>query len=92
MGGIIAELIEYTKAHFGYEERMMKLAAYPDYEVHKLQHDRLAARVLEFHKEYAAGRVLMSLDVMEFLKNWLQTHIKGPDKNYSPFLNAKGIR
>jgi hemerythrin len=30
-------------------------------------------------------------DVMNFLCNWLVGHIKGSDKQYSPFLNDRGI-
>jgi hemerythrin len=26
-----------------------------------------------------------------FLKEWLQDHIKGIDKNYAPSLNSKGV-
>jgi hemerythrin len=29
--------------------------------------------------------------VLAFLKEWLQNHIKGTDKNYAPFLNSKGV-
>jgi hemerythrin len=28
---------------------------------------------------------------MDFLKNWLIKHIQGSDKQYGPFLNAKGM-
>jgi len=33
----------------------------------------------------------MSVEVMEFLKDWLEKHILGTDRKYGPFLNDKGV-
>ena len=33
----------------------------------------------------------MTVEVMEFLKQWLVKHIQGSDKKYAPFLNAHGV-
>lgn len=92
LAAILAELVNYTKIHFAYEERLMQTHGYPDLAAHKLQHDRLTSQVMEFAQEFSAGRTMLSIDLMHFLKNWLQTHIKGTDKKYSPFLASKGVR
>jgi hemerythrin len=28
---------------------------------------------------------------MEFLREWLKTHIAGSDKKYGPYFNSKGL-
>jgi hemerythrin len=33
-----------------------------------------------------------SMEVMEFLKNWLNDHILGTDKKYGPHLASKGVK
>ena len=43
-------------------------------------------------QKYAAGATAtLSLDVLQFLKDWLIQHIQGSDQKYRPHLNAKGI-
>jgi hemerythrin len=88
---ILAGLIQYTNTHFANEERLMKLHDYPDYEQHKKEHNLLTLQVKDVQKKYSEGSALLSQSVMTFLKEWLQNHIQGTDKNYAPFLNSKGI-
>jgi hemerythrin len=40
---------------------------------------------------FEAGELLLSLKVMEFLKEWLVEHIMGEDKKLGAFLTAQGI-
>ncbi|HTP13088.1 MAG TPA: bacteriohemerythrin, partial [Bacteroidota bacterium] len=85
------ELVAYTKVHFQTEEDFFKKFAYPGYAQHKTQHDKLAQQVLDFQQQYKSGRSMFTIELMNFLKNWLSGHILGTDKNYSEFLNSKGL-
>ncbi len=38
------------------------------------------------------NEVAMTVDVMDFLKDWLVKHIMGADKRYVPHLTARGVR
>ena len=88
---ILAGLIRYTSTHFADEERLMQQHNYTGYEQHKKEHNLLVIQVLDLQKNYRGGKAILSQQVMTFLKDWLQKHIQGEDKNYGPFLNSKGI-
>lgn len=88
---ILAKLIQYTVTHFANEERLMKQHNYPNYEQHKKEHNLLTLQVSDVQKQYHEGNAVITMAVMTFLKEWLQTHIQGTDKGYAPFLNGKGV-
>ncbi|HYD31505.1 MAG TPA: bacteriohemerythrin [Azospirillaceae bacterium] len=93
LGKILDGLIDYTKKHFANEEQHFTKFAYPDLAAHKKEHEDLAKQVLDVQKKYHAGNTAtLSMEVMNFLKNWLVKHIQGTDKKYGPFLNAKGVK
>jgi len=92
LGKILNELVTYTKIHFATEEEFFKKFSYPGYIQHKIEHDKLTKQVTDFQEQYAIGRVTLSIEIMQFLKDWLNGHILGTDKKYSEFLNSKGLR
>lgn len=92
LGSILDGLISYTKTHFANEERYMKQHSFPAFAAHKAEHDALTAQVIDVQKKYNSGATAaLSMEVMNFLKNWLVKHIMGTDKGYSSFLNEKGL-
>jgi hemerythrin len=88
---IVAEMKTYAASHFGLEERYLKNHAYPEYTVHKSEHDKFVAKVIQVEKDCKSGKCAMSMDILNFLSDWLVNHIKGTDKKYGPFLNNLGI-
>ena len=85
----LASLIDYTQRHFATEERLMQTHHYPDYAAHKKQHDDLTAKVVELQKGFAAGRTSLSVEVLQFLKDWLVNHIGKSDHQIAAYLNTK---
>jgi hemerythrin len=92
LGKILSNLIKYTQVHFKTEEKFMESHHYPEYESHKSEHDHLTKTVLDFQRKFQMNEIGLTIQVMEFLKDWLSKHILGCDKRYSPFLNAQGVR
>lgn len=86
----LARLVEYTKVHFATEERLMRRYNYADSDAHKVQHDELTARVLDFQKRFLRQEACLTIDLMEFLQDWLAHHINGSDQKYSADLRGKG--
>lgn len=90
---VLAGLIEYTKKHFANEEQLFAKTSYPEAAAHKKAHDDLTHQVLDIQDKYAKGaNTGLSIETLNFLKNWLLTHIQGTDKKYSSHLVSHGIR
>lgn len=89
---ILDGLIDYTGYHFTNEEKYMNQYNYPEYQLHKLEHDKLVKQVLDFQSDFRSGKIGISVQIMNFLKEWLMNHILGTDKKYGPFFNEKGLR
>ena len=91
LGKILANLIKYTQIHFKTEESYLATHQYPDYVNHKSEHDQLTKTVQDFQSKFQKNEVGLTIEVMDFLKNWLSKHILGSDKRYGPFLNGHGV-
>lgn len=89
---ILDELINYTLVHFKTEEDYFDKYRYPDSKAHKEEHAILVRQVRAIKKELDEGRTVLTVDVLEFLKEWLTSHIMESDKKYSPFFNSNGIK
>ena len=92
LGATLKELVTYTRTHFSTEERLMSGHGYPDFAAHKKEHDDLTGQVSQLLAEFESGKTMISIKVMNFLKNWLTKRIAGTDKKYAPFLKSKGVR
>lgn len=79
---IVNELVDYTKYHFDREEATMKKANYSDFSSHKKIHDELISQVTKINNDLNNDKSNVSLELLEFLKDWLITHIQGTDKKY----------
>jgi hemerythrin len=89
---IINKMADYTKYHFSVEEKYMKKFDYPDYNVHKLLHDQFIQKVTVFKREYESGKNGLNFEILNFLKDWLVSHIQGSDKKYVPFFKENGLK
>jgi hemerythrin len=92
LGPVINQLITYTERHFASEEAALRRANYDQLEQQIAQHRTFIARVKKFSSDFASGAAGLSVEVLDFLKDWLSQHIKGTDQQYSATLNAQGVR
>lgn len=88
---IIAKLEKYTIEHFGTEEKYFDQFKYSGTQQHKNEHHKFTEEVADFRQKFENGQVLLSLKLINFLKDWLVSHIQGSDKKYAPFLKEKGL-
>ncbi len=83
---ILNELTEYTKFHFQYEEGLFEESDYPEIDEHLTIHNSLVEQVVEFKTQFEEGKASLTMDLMNFLNDWLKHHILENDKGYVPFL------
>ncbi len=91
VGKILSELVDYTKYHFSTEESLLRAYQYPNYENHKKQHNDLKKHVYQLQEDFILGSATVSYEMLTFLNNWVENHILGTDKQFSYFLNEKGV-
>ncbi|MFC2152955.1 bacteriohemerythrin [Bacteroidota bacterium] len=83
---IFNHLTDYTKKHFTAEEKMMTNFAYPQYNEHIEEHKKFIAKLDTFRLDLNNGKITLSLELLNFLKDWLLNHILISDKKYNPYI------
>ena len=91
LGGVLASLVKYTKSHFAAEEGLMQANQYPDLASHRAEHERFTQTIVEIQDRFRRNEVAITIDLMDFLKDWLIKHIMGVDKRYVSHLTSKGV-
>jgi hemerythrin len=91
IGPVLEELVNYTSFHFSTEEAYFRQYAYPDQEIHKKEHGDLTQKAKSLQASHKEGKLTITIEVMNFLKDWLSNHILVSDKKYSPYLRSKGL-
>jgi hemerythrin len=90
-GPLLCKLADYTKNHFAAEEAMMAAAKYPGLADHKLKHCELVKQVDDYVLRYDKGEITLNLHLLDFLRDWLTTHIQKVDMAYSACMIEHGI-
>jgi hemerythrin-like metal-binding protein len=89
---VLGELIDYTRFHFTREEEMLLEAGYVATPEHMTEHDQFIRRISRVQARLKSESVAMlDLELMDFLRDWLFSHILVSDKKYGPRLNAHGL-
>lgn len=88
---LLEELIKYTEYHFSAEEEAFEKYSYPEIEVHRKQHQSFVATAKELYEGLKGGSAILTDDVLDFLQEWVVTHIMKVDFQYSEFLADKNI-
>jgi len=88
---LLNKLKDYTVYHFQTEEQLMQRYSFPGYASHKKQHDSFIDKINDIEQRIKTGKLVISIEVTNFLKEWLVNHILKTDKSYSAFLQSRGV-
>jgi hemerythrin-like metal-binding protein len=83
---ILKGLKEYTEVHFGEEEELFRKSEYPDIQKHLKEHKYFIGKLAEFERDSLQNDVSVSLNLLQFLKDWLFYHIEIIDESYAPYV------
>ncbi len=88
---IVTGMVEYAGFHFTAEEKLMLRHNYPEYQRHKAEHGRFTEMALDLQKRINNSGFVLTLEILSFLRSWLQDHILVADKKYSQHFNLNGV-
>ena len=91
VGGLLGRLLAYTRNHFSAEEALMEDAKYAGLAIHRIEHRKLTKQVEWFVARYQQGDLTLSIELADFLSDWLKNHIQSVDQSYKPWLNEHGV-
>ncbi len=84
----LIRIIEYTATHFKSEEELFTRYNFPNSEKHFQEHSFFVKDVLGFKQDFDKGHVMLTIEAMDYLKNWLiNSYI-----DYKTFFNSNGIK
>jgi hemerythrin-like metal-binding protein len=86
---ILKKLADYVTFHFTYEEKIMSQIAYPGTVTHMHLHQVFAKNFNKTLQEHTDGKMLISLEIMNTLRDWLIAHIMNEDKKYTEYFKKK---
>jgi hemerythrin len=85
------DLVAYTKTHFAEEESLLSKHSYADLPQHKLQHTQLINQISDFQKQFTSGNAFITIELMDFIREWITKHILQNDHSYGNFFNKLGV-
>lgn len=80
---LLHQLADYTKFHFGDEEKFMQAMGYPELPGHQEIHRTFVAEILALVESRRRAEPIDGQALLDRLKNWLTGHIMGSDQKYA---------
>jgi hemerythrin len=92
MSDIIDGLTEYSIVHFSKEEKYFDEFKYVNSFSHKKEHQSFIKKINEFKSNFDKGKIMLSMEIMDYLKDWWTKHIQKIDAAYAPLFTEKGLK
>jgi len=77
---LFTRLSSTLTTHFEHEEALMRHYRYPDVEDHLDEHRTVLDRMTRAQKNLEAGALNIPSDILQFLRNWMDRHIRKYDQ------------
>jgi len=92
LGDVLEDLSAYLAGHLAYEEDLFVRTDFPGAAKHKAEHEHLRKKIAAYKAASGkGGDMMVALDLLHFLKQWLTAHIQVADKEACAHFNRHGI-
>jgi hemerythrin-like metal-binding protein len=91
LGQILKALIAYAVEHFATEEKYFDQFNYEGALEHKAKHQELKDKVLDFQNKFNEKQADISVELIDFLEDWLVNHLLAVDKKYVDCFHEHGL-
>ncbi|MGA9461485.1 MAG: bacteriohemerythrin [Terracidiphilus sp.] len=88
-GSILRSLLAYTKSHLSPEETVLAAERHPELARHQLMDRDLTLKVEGIVARYDKGELILNLQLLHLLNDWLTNHIQKIDRSSRPWLAAQ---
>lgn len=83
---MLCDLNDYARQHFAYEEALMSRYKYPHRQEHLYRHDEFREELRELAAKDSNMKTILSIELLEFLKEWVKDHILREDVKMSKYI------
>ena len=87
----IDSLIEYTKAHFALEERLMDEANYSESYSHAMEHRQFTEKFFQLAEKHLLENEPIDQEMIAFLQVWFTEHVLGTDMKLGKAMNQSNF-
>ncbi len=85
------ELLELAAAHFKTEEKLMEQYGFPGLAKHRQDHGAITMQAKEILEKNERDKPLpYMMGILDFVGNWLISHIQNTDREYVAYLKNSG--
>lgn len=90
---VLDKLLEYIEYHFNYEENMLKKYNYEELHDQEEEHSFYIHKVklIASREDIDDNQRETILEILDFLAQWITSHIMVSDRKYAIYLKEKGI-
>lgn len=88
---LVDDLVNFARAHFALEERLMAQYGFAGLQEHKAEHDALLHQVYNLKRVCHLPQADKAAIIAAFLTDWAEQHILVADKEIAAFLIRKGL-
>jgi hemerythrin len=88
---VFKELMLYAGFHFSTEEKYFREFKYEGADEHIKEHRRIIFELEKMEKENEKDHLQRTIELVDFLEDWLVIHLSDMDKKYTKCFNDHGL-
>lgn len=89
---ILDRLISYAVEHFSTEEKYFQSFQYEQADEHIAEHRKFTNKVADLKSRLENNEIEISFELIDFLEDWLVTHLMEQDRKYIECFTSNGLK